>query len=78
MFFNRKSAGDVGTTCASMNRTGKTNAKKGPKADYNAYKDFHDREIEAHVIASFLHFAGMKSIEGKMIFNQTAGLIDTL
>ena len=33
-----------------MNRTGKTNAKKGPKVDFNAYKDFHDREIEAHII----------------------------
>ena len=50
-----------------MNRTGKTNAKKGPKVDYNAYKDFHDRETEAHIIASFMKFAGMTSIEGKLI-----------
>ena len=49
---------------ASMNRTGKTNAKKGPKVDFNAYKDFHDREIEAHIIASFMEFAGMKSVQG--------------
>ena len=49
---------------ASMNRTGKTNAKKGPKVDLNAYKDFHDREIEAHIIASFMEFAGMKSVQG--------------
>ncbi|CAH3163452.1 unnamed protein product [Porites lobata] len=50
---------------ASMNRTGKTNAKKGPKVDFNAYKDFHDREIEAHIIASFMEFAGMKSVQDK-------------
>ena len=50
-----------------MKRTGKTNAKKGPKVDYNAYKDFHDRETEAHIIASFMKFAGMTSIEGKLI-----------
>lgn len=49
---------------ASMNRTGKTNAKKGPKVDFNAYKDFHNREIEAHIIASFMEFAGMKSVQG--------------
>ena len=52
----------MGSTCASMNRTGKTNAKQGPLADYNAYKDFHDREFEAHVLASFMTFSGMKTM----------------
>lgn len=47
-----------------MNRSGKTNAKQGPMADYNAYKDFHDRELEAHILASFMTFAGMKNMEG--------------
>ena len=64
--FSNDSAGDVGSTCASMNRTGKSYAKKGPKVGYNAYKDFHHRETEAHIIASFLKFAGMSSIEGKV------------
>jgi hypothetical protein len=64
MFMNKESSPDVGSSCASINRTGKTNAKKGPKNDYNAYKDFHDREIDAHFIASFIKFAGMKSING--------------
>ena len=50
--------------CTSINRTGKTDSKKGPKADFNAYKDFHDREIEAHIIASSMEFAGMKSVQG--------------
>jgi hypothetical protein len=66
MFLNKESAPDVGSSCASMNRTGKTNAKKGPKNYYNAYKDFHDREIDSHIIASFMKFAGMKSINGKI------------
>ena len=65
VFLNDESARDVGSSCASMNRTGKTNAKKGPKVDYNAYKDFHDREIDAHIAASFMKFAGMTSISGK-------------
>ena len=67
MFLNDESARDVGSSCASMNRTGKTNAKKGPKVDYNAYKDFHNREIDAHIVASFMKFAGMTSISGKWL-----------
>ncbi len=69
MFLNNESAQDVGSSCASMNRTGKTNAKKGPKTDYNAYTDFHDREIDAHIVASFMKFARMKSISGKLLIN---------
>ena len=38
----------IGTTFASMNRTGKTDAKKGPDIDYNAFKDVFDRETESH------------------------------
>ena len=65
IFFSNESAPEVGTSCASMNRTGKTNAKKGPKEDYNAFKEFHDREIEGHVLASFMNYSGMSSMEGK-------------
>ena len=46
-----------------MNRTGKTNAKKGPAKDYNAFRDFHDREVEAHIIASFLTHIGAPNLE---------------
>ena len=42
-----------------MNRTGKSNAKKGPEKDYNAY-----RETEAHIIARWMKFVGMTSMEG--------------
>lgn len=64
LFFSNDSVGDVGSSCASINRTGKNNAKKGPQVDYNEYKDFHDREIEAHIIAAFIKFAGMSSVRG--------------
>jgi len=67
LFFTRESASDVGSMCASMNRSGKTNAKQGPMVDYNAYKDFHDREFEAHVLASFMAFVGMKTMEGNFL-----------
>ena len=35
--------------------------------DYNAYKDFHDREFEAHVLASFMTFVGMETIKGNFL-----------
>ena len=48
-----------------MNRTGKTNAKKGPHNEYNAFRDFHDREIEAHILASFMTHIGAPSLKGQ-------------
>lgn len=64
-FFNESSASDLGTTCASMHRTGKINAKRGPEKDFNAYREFHDRELQSHILASFMVFAGMKKQTGK-------------
>ena len=52
-----------------MNRNGKTNAKKGPNEDYNAYKEFFDRETEAHLIARWMTFAGMQKHEGEILFH---------
>ena len=48
-----------------MNRTGKTNASKGVENNYNDYKEFHLREIEAHICASFMEMSGMLNMEGK-------------
>ena len=42
-----------------MNRTRKTNASAGTKKNYNAYKEFDQCEVEAHICASFMEFAGM-------------------
>lgn len=66
MFVNHSSAGEVGTISASINRTGKTNAAKGIENHYNEYSEFHARETEAHIFASFVEMTGMKDIEGKL------------
>ena len=52
---------------ATVNRTGKTNAKKGVD-DYNAYREFHDREVEGHLIAAFVVFCGMENMEGMFLY----------
>ena len=48
-----------------MNRTFKTNAAKGVNNHYNEYKEFHAREVEAHVCASFMDMSGMATFDGK-------------
>lgn len=68
LFVKEDSAAELGTSYSSMNRNGKTNAKKGPERDYNAYKEFFDRESEAHVLAKWMNFAGINNIEGLTIF----------
>lgn len=65
--FVRDSAQELCTSRASMNRCGKTNASKGVHNHYNEYKDFHDREIEAHVCAAFMNMSQMASIEGNTV-----------
>ena len=47
-----------------MNRTGKTTAAKGVHDHYNEYKEFHEREVEAHICASFMQMYGMKKLDG--------------
>ena len=58
------SAAEIGTSYASMNRCGKTNARKGPEKDYNSYTEFFERETEAHILAKWMRFTGMDNIEG--------------
>ena len=48
-----------------MNQTGKTNAAKGVHNNYNEYKDFSNRETEAHICAAFMHMSGMATMDGK-------------
>lgn len=64
MFVNHSSAAEVGTSRASINRTGTTNATKGVKNHFNEYSKFHKREIEAHLCASFMEMMGMNNITG--------------
>ncbi len=58
------SSTEVGTTRASINRTHKTNAARGIDSGYNEYKEFHEREIEAHVCAAFMEMTDMSTLEG--------------
>ena len=66
LFLRESSAPERGTTAASINRTSKTNAKQGAEVDFNAYKYFHERETEGHIIAAFMQFSGMKTMESKL------------
>ena len=67
MFVNHSSAAEIGTTRASINRTGKTNAAKGVENHYNEYSEFHARETETHICASFMEMTGMQTISGKKL-----------
>lgn len=61
------SSAELGTSRASMNRTGKYNAAKGVHSHYNEYKDFHEREVEAHICVSLMQMLGMKNMDGNYI-----------
>lgn len=65
MFVDHSSASDVGTTSASINRTGKSNAAKGIESHYNEYQEFHQCEVKAHILASFMEMFGMKDLNGE-------------
>ena len=54
----------MGTSRASINRAGKTNATKGVENHFNEYSEFHKRGIEAHHYASFMEMMGMNNITG--------------
>lgn len=64
LFVKPQSAGEIGTSRASINRTGKTNASKGCHTNYNDYKEFHEREVEAHICAAFMNMSSMSKIDG--------------
>ncbi|XP_044167344.1 uncharacterized protein LOC122951395 [Acropora millepora] len=65
IFFDHSSAGELSTSMASTNRTGISNAAKGVENHYNEYSEFHLRETEGHVVASFMEMMGMKNMEDK-------------
>lgn len=66
MFVKAESAAEIGTSRASMNRTGKFNAAKGVQTHYNEYKDSHSRQIEAHICASFMVMCRMSKLDGNI------------
>lgn len=58
MFVDHSSSAEIGTSGASINRTGKTNSAKDVEYHYNEYSGA--RESEAHICASFMEVAGMR------------------
>jgi len=48
-----------------MSSSNNSNAKKGPKNDFNAFRDFHESETIATILAAWMEFSGMDSVEGK-------------
>lgn len=66
MFVDHSSAGELGTSMASINRTGKSNAAKGVENHYSEYSEFHLRETEGHILASFMEMMSMKNMEGSI------------
>ena len=69
MFVKHSSAAEIGTTSASINRTGKTNAAKGVESHFNEYSEFHAREIEARILASVMEMTDMKDTSGMYYLN---------
>lgn len=47
-----------------MNVLGTTNAKKGPEAAYNAYKEFNDKETDAEIVAATMVHFNMNKVTG--------------
>ena len=64
-FVRNSSAGELGTTRSNMNRTGKTTAAQGIEKKYDEYKEFNDRETEAHICAAFMEMSDMSTMDCK-------------
>ena len=64
IFLKEEYAGEKGTSFPEINRTENANAKKGPSKDFNAFKDFLESETVATILAAWMHFTGMDSMEG--------------
>ena len=60
----------MGTSFAEMNHSDNSNPKKGPTKDFNAFKDFHESETIASILAACMEFTGTDGIEGKLIIKR--------
>lgn len=47
-----------------MNVLGTTNAKKGPKEDYNSYREYCDKELDGHILAAAMTHFEMTNVTG--------------
>ena len=66
IFLKEESASEKRTSFAEMTRTENSNAKKGPTKNFNTFKEFHDSETVANILAAWMHFTGLDSIEGNI------------
>ena len=66
IFRKRDSGAQHGTTEWNMNVTHSTNAKKGAKEDFNAFKEFTEIETDSLVISAAMTHFGMSKIDGKI------------
>jgi hypothetical protein len=69
IFRKNDSGSQHGTTEWSMNVSHSSNAKKGPKEDLNAFKEFTDIETDAQLIVAAMSHFNMKKFEGKLIIS---------
>ncbi|XP_066263234.1 uncharacterized protein [Branchiostoma lanceolatum] len=63
IFFSEKSAREHGSMCSNMNVLRASNAKKGPHQDYNSYKEFVDKDLDALILLVTMDHFGMDTME---------------
>ncbi|XP_035657522.1 uncharacterized protein LOC118403134 [Branchiostoma floridae] len=63
IFFSEKSAREHGSMCSNMNVLRASNAKKGPHQDYNSYKEFVDKDLDALILTVAMDYFGMDTME---------------
>ena len=65
IFNNKDSGKEFGTVNWSMNFLYSSNAKKGPHSNYNAYKDFSDKELDSQICTMAMEYFNMDFFSGK-------------
>jgi len=64
IFRKNSSGSEPGTTQWSLNVSHMSNAKKGPRNSFNAYKEFSDVELDAQIVVATMTHFGMQDING--------------
>ncbi|XP_078661588.1 LOW QUALITY PROTEIN: uncharacterized protein LOC144905714 [Branchiostoma floridae x Branchiostoma belcheri] len=63
IFYDDKSAREHGSMASNMNKLRASNAKKGPHHDFNAYREFVDKETDSIVLDGTMDHFGMETME---------------
>ena len=64
IFRKEDSGNEFGTVTWGMNVTHSSNAKMGPKKNYNAYRNYTDMETDAQIIVMSMDYFNMTDING--------------